>query len=375
MTENPFVFGKTVHQNDFCNRKSDIIFLHQQFNTNTNTILISPRRWGKSSLVEEAANRFGQSNVRFVFIDLFKCRTQEEFYEVYVQALLRATNSKTEEVFQFASKWLKSIVPYLSFQADLNSEFSIRFRSTNGVNEEELLNLPQTLASKKNIRIVLCVDEFQNIDHFPHPMDFQRKLRAYWQQHNKVHYCLYGSKRHLMSQLFESSDLPFYKFGAVHYLKKITIDEWVPFVTGKFKKTGKSIAEEDARAICEAMDCHSYYTQYAFQILWYISSNKIKSVDVENTLLRLAEQNELQFQKVIESLTTYQLNFLKALCSGDQNLHSSESIKKFSLGTSATVQRSIQALLQKDVIDVMGSDVMFVDPAFKWWFKRNFMKE
>jgi predicted transcriptional regulator len=101
------------------------------------------------------------------------------------------------------------------------------------------------------------------------------------------------------------------------------------------------------------MDCHSYYTQYAFQILWYISSNKIKSIDVENTLLRLAEQNELQFQKVIESLTTYQLNFLKALCSGAQNLHSSESIKKFLLGTSATVQRSIQALLQKDVIDVM----------------------
>ena len=129
MAENPFVFGKTVRQNDFCNRKADIHFLHEQFNTNTNTILISPRRWGKSSLVEEAANRYKQANVRFVFIDLFKCRTPEEFYEAYVQALLKATNSKTEEVFQFANKWVKSIVPYLSFQPDLNSEFSIRFRS------------------------------------------------------------------------------------------------------------------------------------------------------------------------------------------------------------------------------------------------------
>jgi len=373
MTENPFVFGKTVHRGDFCNRKNDIAFLHQQFNTNSNTILISPRRWGKSSLVEEAADRYRQADVRFVFIDLFKCRTQDEFYQVYVQALLKATNSRTDEVFQFANKWLKSIVPYLSFQPDLNSEFSIRFRSTSGVNEEELLNLPQTLASKKNIRIVLCIDEFQNINHFPHPVDFQRKLRAYWQQHRKVHYCLYGSKRHLMSQLFESSDLPFYKFGAVHYLKKITIEEWVPFVAGKFKKTGKSISEEDIRTICEAMDSHSYYTQYAFQILWYNSSNKVKQTDVENTLVRLLEQNELQFQKVIESLTTYQLNYLKAVCSGAQNLHSNQSIKTFSLGTSATIQRSIQALLQKDVIDVMGGDVLFVDPAFQLWFKRNFL--
>lgn len=373
MIENPFVFGKTVHKGDFCNRKDDIAFLHQQFNTNTNTILISPRRWGKSSLVEEAASRYGQSNVKFVFIDLFKCRTQDEFYETYVQALLKATNSKTEEVFQFANKWLKSIVPYLSFQPDLNNEFSIRFRSTSGVNEEELLNLPQTLASKKNIRIVLCIDEFQNIDHFPNPVDFQRKLRAYWQQHSKVHYCIYGSKRHLMTQLFESSDLPFYKFGAVHYLKKITSDEWIPFVTGKFKKTGKSITEDDIRIICQAMDNHSYYTQYAFQILWYISSNKVKPTDVENALLRLSEQNELQFQKVMESLTTYQINYLKALNSDVQNLHSRESIKTFSLGTSATIQRSIQALLQKDVIDVMGQQVMFVDPAFRWWFKRNFV--
>ena len=152
----------------------------------------------------------------------------------------------------------------------------------------------------------MCIDEFQNINHFPHPVDFQRKLRAYWQQHNKVHYCLYGSKRHLMSQLFESWDLPFYRFGAVLYLKTISIDEWIPFVSNKFRKTGKSISATDIRTICMAMDNHSYYTQYAFQILWYISSNKVTATDVEHTLMRLAEQNELQFQKVIESL---KLNF------------------------------------------------------------------
>jgi uncharacterized protein len=79
---------------------------------------------------------------------------------------------------------------------------------------------------------------------FPYPEDFQRKLRSHWQRHDKVHYCLYGSKRHLMNQLFESSDLPFYKFGAVHYLKKIEITEWIPFVANKFKKTGRAISTD-----------------------------------------------------------------------------------------------------------------------------------
>jgi uncharacterized protein len=330
MIENPFVFGKTVGKIDFCNRSRDIEFMHHQFNTNANTILISPRRWGKSSLVEEAARRYPHATIRFAFIDLFKCRTPDEFYEAYVQALLKATNSKMDEAFQFASKWMKGLLPHLSFQADPATEFTVKFQVNTSVKEDEIINLSQTIAAKKGVRVVVCIDEFQNVNHFPHPVDFQKKLRSYWQRHDKVHYCLYGSKRHLMTQLFESSDLPFYKFGATYYLKKIDIAEWIPFVKAKFKKTGKAISSDQISLICEAMESHSYYTQNAFQILWYISGAEVKDADVETALIRLAEQNELQFQKIIESLTTYQLNFLKAICQGVESLHSKETIKRFS---------------------------------------------
>lgn len=344
MTTNPFVFGKTVNEADFCNRKEDITFLHHQFDTNSNTILISPRRWGKSSLVEEASRRYSKKNVRFIFLDLFKCRTPEEFYEAYVQACFKATNSKMEEAFQFANKWLKSIVPNLSFQPDQQSEFSIKFNLTKTVKESEVLNLPQLLAEKKGLRIVVCIDEFQNIQHFPYPVEFQRKLRGYWQKHAGVHYCLYGSKRHLMVQLFESSDLPFYKFGAIHYLKKIELHEWIPFIEQKFRKSSKTISSDQITTLCEAMERHSYYVQQIFQILWYISGSKVKATDVHEALQRLVQQNELQFQKIVEGLTTYQLNYLKAVCSDIKNTSSKESIKQFSLGTTATIQRSIQAL-------------------------------
>lgn len=373
MADNPFVFGKTVNESDFCNRKEDIAFLHHQFDTNSNTILISPRRWGKSSLVEEAARRYTKKNVRFVFLDLFKCRTPEEFYEAFVQACLKATNSKLDEAFQFATQWLKNLVPNLSFQPDQQSEFSIKFNLTKTVKEAEILNLPQLLAEKKGLRLIVCIDEFQNIQHFTYPVEFQRKLRGYWQKHSGVHYCLYGSKRHLMVQLFESSDLPFYKFGAVQYLKKIELQEWIPFIEHKFKKSGKSISPEQITVLCEAMEMHSYYVQQIFQILWYISGSKTKTTDVQEALQRLSQQNELQFQKIVEGLTTYQLNYLKAICSDVKNVSSKESIKQFSLGTTATIQRSIQALLQKDVIDTMGKEVMLVDPAFKWWFRQNFI--
>jgi hypothetical protein len=167
--------------------------------------------------------------------------------------------------------------------------------------------------------------------------------------------------------------LPFYKFGAVHYLKKIDLTEWIPFVENKFKKSGKSVSHKQIATLCEAMEMHSYYVQQVFQILWYISGNRVKASDVEEALQRLSQQNELQFQKIVEGLTTYQLNYLKAICSDVKSIHSKDAIKQFSLGTTATIQRSIQALLQKDVIDTMGKEVMLVDPAFKWWFKKNFL--
>ena len=372
MVINPFVFGKIVQRDEFCNRIKDIEFLCNQFNSNSNTILISPRRWGKSSVVEEAARRYDKPDVRFVFIDLFKCRTPEDFYELLVQALLKSTNDKLDEAFQFASKWLKGLMPALSFQPAEGNEFSIKLAHVASSKEDDILDLPQTIANKKKIRLVVCIDEFQNINHFSHAVEFQKKLRGYWQKHSQIHYCLYGSKRHLMSQLFENSDLPFYKFGAVLYLKKIDVDEWIPFVEKKFKKTGKIISRAQIAHLCQSLETHPYYIQQVFQILWYISPSKITDAHVEESLKRLAEQNELQFQKTVDSQTTYQLNYLRALYKGAQNIYSKESVKLFSLGTSATILRSKEALLQKDIIDVMGKEITFVDPAFKWWFGRNF---
>jgi hypothetical protein len=86
--------------------------------------------------------------------------------------------------------------------------------------------------------------------------------------------------------LFESSDLPFYKFGAVHYLKKIKLEEWVPFIAAKFKKSGKSISGKDVETVCLEMDCHSYYTQYAFQIVWCISDSKVSWKQIQLALLK-----------------------------------------------------------------------------------------
>ena len=79
--------------------------------------------------------------------------------------------------------------------------------------------MEEALAAKK--QIILCIDEFQNISEFDHPVDFQKKLRAHWQLHQHVTYCLYGSKRHMLMEVFSSPSMPFYKFGDIIFLENL----------------------------------------------------------------------------------------------------------------------------------------------------------
>jgi uncharacterized protein len=93
-------------------------------------------------------------------------------------------------------------------------------------NYREVLQLPEKIAAKKNINVVICIDEFQNIESFKDSLAFQKKLRTEWQHQQMVTYCLYGSKQQMMTSLFEKQSMPFYRFGDVIYLSKIKRKEW-----------------------------------------------------------------------------------------------------------------------------------------------------
>lgn len=86
---------------------------------------------------------------------------------------------------------------------------------------EEVLKLPEVIAQSKGYRIVVCVDEFQQIGDFPDSLTFQKKLRGIWQLQSHVSYCLYGGKKHMMEQMFQNQSYPFYRFGDFFYLNKI----------------------------------------------------------------------------------------------------------------------------------------------------------
>ncbi|MDP3431975.1 MAG: ATPase, partial [Bacteroidota bacterium] len=184
--ETPFVFGKLAVSQNFTNREKERLQLKGNFNSLVNTILISPRRWGKSSLVQMAANEAMASDkeLHFCFLDVFSVRTEEQFYQHLAVEVLKASATKTEILLDNAGRFLGKFLPKLSFSPDSQNEISLSL-DWKEVNRQpdDILNMAERLAIEKGWKLIICIDEFQNISTFEDPLAFQKKLRSQWQKH------------------------------------------------------------------------------------------------------------------------------------------------------------------------------------------------
>ena len=370
---NPFIFGKAAEGTYFTDRAEDSKRLMANLTHGINTILISPRRWGKTSLVKKVISEITQPNIKPVFIDIFQCKSEYEFYHTFATAIIKQTSSKLDEWVEMGKTFLSNISPKFSFGTDPMNDFSLSFEWDPKDNmETEILQLPEKIAQRKNIRLVICLDEFQQIADFTNPLTFQKKLRSIWQHQQNVTYCMFGSKKHLMENIFNDKSMPFYKFGDMMFLKKIPTEEWIPFICSKFQETGKKITPEQVREICENTENLSTYVQHLSWIVWYKSEDIVTNEDIASAIDDLLEQNKVFFQREVEQLSELQLNFLRALASGiSTGFGQKEIIKKYRLESTANIQSIKKALLKKDLIDIDGKEISFNDSLFKLWLKRQ----
>mgnify|MGYP006874103769 CR=1 FL=1 len=371
----PFVFGKIAKSENFTDRERETALLVSNFNSLINTIIISPRRWGKSSLVAKAASLATSENekLKICKMDLFNVRNEEHFYELLAMNVLKATSTKWEESIDSIKKFFTRIIPKIVLAGDTQTEVSLDFDwSEIRKNPDEILDLAERIAMDKGIHIVICVDEFQNIAEFDDPLYFQKKLRSHWQQHQYVSYCLYGSKRHMMLDVFTNSSMPFYKFGDLLFLEKIDTPSWIAFIIEQFSKTGKSITGEQARLIVDLTDNHSYYVQQLAQQTWLRTKDSCNDEIIKEAHITIIEQLSLLFVTITESLTNSQINFLKAMVAGETTLSSAAVIAKYRLTSSANVTRSKKSLVEKDILDNKANKLSFQDPMYYYWLKNQY---
>ena len=372
--EAPFVFGVRVEGDTFTDRKEETNRLKMNFLYGVNTILISPRRMGKTSLVEKVSSMVECESLKIAKIDAFGCRSENDFINAFATAVVRATSTKWEEWIENTKTFLSRFIPKISIGQDPLSDFSIalEYNKSNTVTED-ILQLPETIAKQKGIKIVICIDEFQQIADFPDSLTFQKKLRSIWQLQRNVSYCLYGSKKHMMETMFQSQSHPFYRFGDIFYLNKIAESDWVEFICNRFKVTGKEISPELATEICNVTDRYSSYVQQLSWLVWLRTTFRATKEDVEYGIDHMLDACEPLFIQQTESLSSYQMNFLQALTDGvTTGFTRSEILNNYQLGTAANISRLKKALTEKDLIALTAPKKLQIsDPILALWLKRR----
>ena len=371
----PFIFGVAASGENFTDRKNETARLLTNFRHGVNTVLISPRRWGKTSLVQKVAALAQSDDLRVVYLDIFSCRSDKEFYDAFASAVLRQTSSKWKEWVENAKSFLSRIRPKISFGSDSVAEFTVSLEMDPQSDDvAEILQLPEKIAQEKGVKIVVCIDEFQQIAEFKDSKTFQKRLRTVWQLQKNVSYCLFGSKKHLMNELFEKKSLPFYKFGDAIYLQRIPATDWVDYICERFKATGKTISPELAERACVAVECHSSYVQQRAWLIWVNTDKIATEKDFEEAYRDILAQNTPLFEKLTENLSSYQMNFLRAIIDGVRKEFSAqEVVQKYKLGSSANVAIVKRALVKKELVEIEKREVIISDPLLKVWLKQELL--
>ncbi|MCK5066140.1 MAG: ATP-binding protein [Bacteroidales bacterium] len=363
MKQSPFKFGEIVTGQHFTNRETEIESLQKNFLSSQNTIIISPRRYGKSSLVKEASERFLniEKGYYFCFLDCMYVYSEEEFYSRFATAILKAACNNQEEFIQLAKKAMKGSRVTSTVTGEPLLELDRNYIKDNIY---AILNLPRTIVDKKQKKVIVCIDEFQNISRFDKNHQLQSRLRSAWQHHDQVGYILYGS-RNRMTEIFNMTNGPFYKFGETLYLNRIRTKRLREYVVNAFHSTGKEISKDICNAVIDTVENHPYYLQQFASIIWFISGKKVTKADFSEAKKALISYNLNLYIELLDNLTNYQIGFLKALLSKEDRLYSAEVISAYKLGSTANVRRMYNALTNKGIIVKEVDRMAFADPVFK----------
>jgi len=369
--KNPFVYGKEVSGDSFCDREEEAKELCRDIFNSQNVIVFSQRRFGKTSLLKRVLDECQRGGILSIYVDLYPVLTEEDFVRLYGRVILETIYGKFTKKLKDIGKIFTRIRPTVSVDSLGNYSWSIDVKKSEILPSlEDVLESVERYSKSKKKKVVVCFDEFQQISLF-NTDKVQKMMRSSFQKHKNISYIFMGSKKHLIFDIFNNPSKPFYKSGKSFPLCKIKDEELLKFAQHKFKQSGKVISRELLSAVIQECETHPYYFQYLCHIIWErtIDRKNIKSQDLVESRDLLLERASSTYEACWDSLTIRQRQALKALAKtlADEQIYSHEYLQKHNLGPASTLQRTLQSLRDKDLVDKEKGEYSIIDVFFKKW--------
>jgi uncharacterized protein len=364
MKTNPFKFGTVVDGEFFTDRKEELEKISSFINGENHLILISPRRYGKTSLIKKIISESGRPTL---YLDLQLVLSVQDFAAQLLKRIYRIYP------IQKLKGYIKNfrIIPIVNLNPVTGqAEISFKPDSSTLAPLEDVLNLTEKLSQSKK-KIVVVLDEFQEIFRIDSGLD--RFLRSVMQNHNRINYVILGSSESMLREIFEKKNSPFYRFGTLMYLKKIPRNEFHTFLSGKFRKLNNHY-DKISEDILDITGSHPFYTQQlAFEVWEDLILSSYKEGVVDATADKLIRIHDNDFERLWNTLKRTEMIILTGIASTIVSPLSEEFSQAFGAGATTTVYSALQKLVNKGLLVKEGTKYFIDDPFLKRWilFRRQ----
>src|SRR3954471_6559327 len=377
--DNPFVYGEITPGDSFVGRETELDRLMTDLGDGQKVFLISPRRYGKSSLIRQVLTTLGRRGTLTVELTVSSHSSYLSFLEGYARALA-TVETRVQRARTWLSEALGEMRPEFRFDARLGGGgMSVAFPTVHNARDvarlaNDVFALPGRLAAERKRPVVVALDEFQAIDSF-NGGSVEHALRAATQVQRQVGYVFAGSEPSLMEKMI-GPRRPFYKAGPVMRLQKIPAAIFGEFIERRFAKTGIKPEAGLADAIIDLSGNLPYDVQRLAHETWddvrARGARKVTLEDLHGTLARLLSEQETIFEALWQRLTLQQRATLRAVVlQGGREIHSAEARARHRLGAPSSIQKSLAALADQDVLPKEGPRYLVVDSLLREWVARR----
>jgi len=368
--KNPFVFGKIVDKENFCNRKQELLDLKQYINNSYSVWLYAPRRYGKSSLVKQAFKQI--KDTKTIYFDLYNIESVDDFSRKYSDILAKELFNWKDElrtISKSIKKYFSSLSPKISFNEEGIPELSLEQQQLNKQNDlETILNIPEKIAKEKNIDICIAFDEFQEISRID--SFIVNWMRSSFQNQERVSYIFLGSKQSLMENIFTDTNSPFYEYAIKMNINPIKRQELYDYILNKFSENNVAIDSKIINEILDKSQCHPHYTQYFASVVYDIiqTNNKITNNELINIWMsKIINSQSIIFQNIYDELSNNQRKILWVIARNLDELFSNNTRKLYNLPPASSITSSITTLVKKSLVEKKDNKYIIVNPVLKEW--------
>ena len=371
MIYNPFITSGYVSPEYFCDRENETRQLIQNIQGHCHTVLISPRRMGKTGLIEHCFNHEAiRNNYHTFFIDIYPTMNLNDFVFLLGNRICRSLKSKDKKFMELFVKVVKSIQFTIGFDEAgmMNGSFGLGDIKDSQKSLEEIF---QYLEEAKR-PCVVAIDEFQQIEKYPEK-NVEALLRTYIQHCNNATFIFAGSQRHVIQNMFASASKPFYNSSSMMSLGAITKEKYVDFAVSMFARFDKICDSELIENLYDTLEGHTWYMQAVLYLAFYMTEKECTPGIINEALIKKVADNENVFESMYYGLSERQRQVLKAIAAEGKakQTQSVAFIKKYGLTSASSVQSAIRQLMDKDLVTIEKDSYRVDDRFFGFWLKNQ----